>query len=87
MTAHVCVRLTATTTPVLIPDTVTGVDEFAEGEPSPSCPLESSPQHLMTPDVRTAHDVFPPTAMEATPAESPETATGVEEFVVEPLPS
>jgi hypothetical protein len=81
------VRLTSTNTPVVIPDTDTGVDEFVDGEPSPSCPLESSPQHLIAPDVRTAHDVLEPTAIEATPAESPETATGVEEFVVEPLPS
>jgi hypothetical protein len=70
-----------------MPETNTGVDEFVDGEPSPSCPLESSPQHLISPDVRTAHDVFPPTAIDATPADSPETATGVDELVVEPLPS
>jgi hypothetical protein len=41
------------------------------------------PQHLRAPPISSAHVCREPVEIEATPAESPETATGVDEFVVE----
>jgi len=70
------------------PSTTTGVGELVV-VPLPSWPLVLSPQQATVPSSITAHEWFNPVASvcaEASPLFK-RTTTGVEEFVVVPLPS
>ena len=55
--------------------------------PSPSCPLQFSPQHFAAPPVVTAHACKTSALMVATPDDKPDTVTGVNRSVVVPSPS
>jgi hypothetical protein len=74
-----------TATAVLIPLTITGVDELLE-LPLPSCPNGLYPQHLIVPFESTAQ-VCPFLAETATAVLIPLTITGVDELLKLPLPS
>jgi hypothetical protein len=74
-------------TPEVCPDTSTGTPLFVV-ELLPSSPIQLlRPQHFAPPDVVTAQVELLPAEILATPAASPDTATGTLLFVVELLPS
>src|SRR5664279_890118 len=73
------------------PDTGTGVELFVV-RPLPNSPSAPDPQACTVPSFSSAYPVPAPAAMGVTPAMavtsvSPDTGTGVELFVVRPLPN
>ena len=71
-----------------IPKPVTSIGEvLCVVVPSPSCPELLRPQHLTPPPDSRAQECEPPTAIAITPEVRPFTSTGVELFIVVPLPS
>lgn len=71
-----------------MPTTDTGTDELTR-EPVPSSPTSHLPQHRTTPDVSpddVTAQLCPPPGWMAVAPESPDTATGINEFVVVPFP-
>jgi hypothetical protein len=73
-------------TPEDRPDTLTGVALLVV-DPSPSWPMLLPPQHFTPPLVVMAHVWSSPAETAVTPAESPDTFTGVALLVVDPSPS
>ena len=74
------------TTPLVSPETSTGVRRFAV-VPSPSCPALLAPQHFTPWAVVSAHAWRYPIDTAVTPEVSPETFTGVSRLVVVPSPT
>ena len=81
--AHECARPTETAVAVVIPETVTGVDELPELA-FPSWPEVPRPQHFTAPPA-TAHEWDSPAATAVADA-IPGTLTGREESLVVPVP-
>ena len=75
------------TTPLLSPETFTGVEDAIGRLPSPSWPAPLMPQHFTAPAIVSAQVWLLAALIWTTPLPSPTTSTGVRRFVVVPSPS